>query len=308
MRKVRAKEATFPSVRPLRRLSTGATVDTQSDGHPAATGGPAAGVADAGDHREARATTPRSRVGRRLRRPAVVTFSGLDGAGKSSQTQLLQEVLARQQIDAALVWVPVAINPSVGYIKAFGKRMLRRAMPSARKGGHGAGEATQLDPGKRLVRRSALARHVWSSFVTLTNVFSHWSSYLRHYGADVVIFDRYAIDTAVRLHTWYGELGSVDLQVWLIQRLSPRPTSSYFLDVAAESALARKVDKWDLGMLRRQRELYRIECARFRVRTLDGERSVEDLAVEISTDVLQRLGKKGFVRSAPGRARGLHRG
>ena len=141
-----------------------------------------------------------------------------------------------------------------------------------------------------MVRRSALARHVWSSFVTLMNVSSHWRSLLDHRGrADVVIFDRYVLDTAVRLDTWYSRLGRVGLETWLCERLSPRPLCSYFLDVPADRALARKVDKWDLPTLQRQAESYRRECKRLGVHRLDGERSREDLAADITTDVLNRL-------------------
>jgi thymidylate kinase len=126
--------------------------------------------------------------------------------------------------------------------------------------------------------------------VTMANLFSHWRSLLAHRrDADLLIFDRYALDTAVRLHTWYGDLGSVVFQTWLIRRLSPRPICSYFLDVPAERALARKIDKWELPTLRRQAELYRRECERFGARRLDGERSVHDLAAEISADVLRRI-------------------
>jgi thymidylate kinase len=186
-------------------------------------------------------------------------------------------------------WVPVAINPSLGHVKAIGKRILGAiARPGADAASRDAGDPARLDPGKRLVRRSRVARHIWSSTVTMANVVSHWRSVLRHRGgADVVIFDRYALDTAVRLHTWYGELGTVAFQSWLIRRLSPRPACSYFLDVPAERALARKIDKWELPTLRRQAELYRLECERFGVRRLDGQRTIEDLAAQISAEVLR---------------------
>jgi thymidylate kinase len=236
------------------------------------------------------ATVRRHLLGSAPRRGVAVTFSGLDGAGKSSQATLLQEALRRHGVEAAVEWVPVAINPSIGRLQSIGKRILGGVGRRAVVGGDG-GDAAEHDPGKRLVRRSTLARHLWSSIVTSANVLSHWRSVLRHRrAADVVIFDRYALDTAVRLHTWYGHFGSVAFQVWLIKRLSPRPICSYFLDVPAERALARKVDKWDLPILSDQAQLYRSECGHFGVRRLDGERAADDLAAEISADVLRRIG------------------
>src|SRR5436190_11319852 len=94
---------------------------------------------------------------------AIVTFSGLDGAGKSSQTQLLREALEREGLGAAIEWVPVAINPSIGYIKSVGKRLLGVITRGPSRPAEGAGDPAELDPGKRLVRRSRLARLIWSS-------------------------------------------------------------------------------------------------------------------------------------------------
>ena len=228
----------------------------------------------------------------------AIAFSGLDGAGKSSQTQLLREELARRGLTVETEWVPVAINPSLGRLKLAAERVVTRARsPERARSTVAATDAP--DPGRRLVRRSPLVRHAWSSVVTLANVYSHWRSLLRHAGsADVVIFDRYAIDTAVRLHTWYGGLGSVVVQVWLTRLLSPRPACAYLLDVPAERALERKVDRWDIETLRRQAALYRETCRRFGVRRLDGERSPQELASEISADVLSRIGRKEPARPA----------
>jgi thymidylate kinase len=224
----------------------------------------------------------------------IVTFSGLDGAGKSSQSRRLRAALQREGVVASIEWVPVAINPSIGIIKTVGKRIL--AVIASDHGrvqrGQPGVDAAEVDAGKRLVRRSPAARHVWSTIVTAANVYSHWRALARHRDSDVLIFDRYALDTAVRLHTWYDELGSVAFQSWLVRRLSPRTLQSYLLDVPADRALARKVDRWDLEVLTRQAELYRRDCGRFGVRRLDGERNVEDLAAEISVEVLGRLGRR----------------
>jgi thymidylate kinase len=238
---------------------------------------------------KAESPSPRGRVPR----GAIVTFSGLDGAGKSSQTTMLKQALEREEIEAVIEWVPVAINPSIEHMKGAVKRLL--GVLSGAKAGEVDRDAHPVaqDPGKRLVQTSPLVRHVWSSIVTLLNVFSHWQAFLRHYTAgNVVIFDRYALDSAVRLDTWYGHLGSVEFQSWLIRKLSPRPLCSYFLDVPAERALARKTEQWDLATLSRQADVYRSECRRFGVRRLDGERSQEELAAEVSREVLAALGRK----------------
>lgn len=222
-------------------------------------------------------------------RGKIVAFSGLDGSGKSSQSHLLLENLRRSGIGAEIEWVPVAINPSIGHIKRSVKMILRLlSLPKAERtaSAKGDGNESGVDPGKALVQQSPLVRHVWATTVTLANVISHWRVFLRHVGNEkVVIFDRYALDTAVRLQTWYGHLGSVRFETWLIRALSPKAMCSYLLDVPGATALGRKQDRWDLDVLERQARVYREECERFGVRRLDGERPAEELAAEVAREV-----------------------
>jgi thymidylate kinase len=228
------------------------------------------------------------------RRTRLVTFSGLDGAGKSSQAELLRETLTADGVQAVIEWVPVAINPSIGTMKSVAKGILRAFVRADRTGAAGGERDDASDPGKRLVRRSATVRHVWSTVVTVANIVSHWRVMLRHAGRGrIVIFDRYALDSAVRLHTWYDELGSVRFQSWLVRTLSPRPSISFLLDVPADTALTRKVDRWDLEQLRRQAVIYRSECKTFRVKGLDGTRPRDELAVEIAREVSEHLRLNG---------------
>lgn len=224
-----------------------------------------------------------------------MTLSGLDGAGKSSQAQRLCEALREHGVDAVVEWMPVAYNPTVDRVKALGNAVLGRvglrssevpADPSAPEGRSTSGGA-----GKALVRRSALARQVWTTFIAIMNVVAHWRSVLAHTrNGRVVVFDRYTLDSFVRMHAWYEELGSVRFPFWLIRTLSPRPVRSYLLDVPAETAFARKPEQWDLDQLRRQAALYRRGCDELGVRRLDGERAVEELAAEIAADVSAALG------------------
>ena len=227
-------------------------------------------------------------------RPSIVAFSGLDGSGKSSQAELLRRTLEAHGFEAEVAWVPVAINESLARIKTVVRALLSRlpgwrgrvyAPPPYATRTHGV----VADEAKELVTRSSAARQLWSTFVVLTNVLAHWRALLRHRGCDVVIFDRYALDTAVRMHTWYGDRGTVAFQVWLARALSPRPLGAYLLDVAATTAHARKDDGWTVGELAAQADLYRQELARFGVRLLDGERPAAELAQAVEEQLLARL-------------------
>ena len=223
------------------------------------------------------------------RRAVIVAVSGLDGAGKSSQVRLLETALRERGIDAAREWVPVAYDASIERAKRRANAVLRalRLRPTLAPPRESAlpRPDTELTPGKALVRKSTVARQLWMTFIALTNVVSHWRSLLRHGSGSVVIFDRYTLDSAVRLDAWYSDLGSVGVQSWLVRTLSPRPFRAYLLDVDPEIAYARRPGQWEVDELRRQAALYRANAAKYRVRRLDGERPVAELAAEIAADV-----------------------
>src|SRR6266567_2444062 len=98
-----------------------------------------------------------------FRSKTFVTFSGLDGSGKSSQAKLLCEELREHGIDAVIEWRPVAYNPLIDQAKEIGNRILALR--------RGAGQETTArqstdpgddGPGKALVRKSSAARNVWT--------------------------------------------------------------------------------------------------------------------------------------------------
>ena len=101
----------------------------------------------------------------------------------------------------------------------------------------------------------------------------------------MVIFDRYVLDSVVRMRVFYGAERPLLLQEALIRLLSPRPACAFFLDIPAETSLARKDDLWTLDELAAQARLYREEHARFGARRLDGECDQEELCARIAEEV-----------------------
>jgi len=130
----------------------------------------------------------------------------------------------------------------------------------------------------------------WATVVSVTNGWGQRRATVRHLRAGrVVVCDRYTLDSAVHLRYRYGETHRRRLQVWLIRLLSPTPLRSFYLDVPAETALARKADHYGLEQLRRQLPLYREESREHGARRLDGERPQAELCAEIAVDVWARL-------------------
>jgi thymidylate kinase len=226
----------------------------------------------------------------------VICLSGLDGAGKSSQAALLRDALHVVGIDAKVEWRPFGQNPTLGRVSRLGRHVLaalRRFSASDAEDARAASDEPLLAKPGDATQRSAAGRaalFAWTTFVALANALHQRRTAAENaLQGKFVIFDRYSLDSVVRLRYAYGDAERFRFQSFLIRALSPKPRCAFFLDVPAETALGRKVDQWSLEDLRRQAELYREEAARQGVRRLDGERPREELAADIATEVWRAL-------------------
>ena len=107
-------------------------------------------------------------------------------------------------------------------------------------------------------------------------------------GTRVVIFDRYVLDAIVYVRHRWGHGRSLRWQCRLIQALARGPLGAYLLDVAPETAYARKRD-FPLENLQGRANLYREHWPALGVRRLDGERPRGELCEEIAREVWSLL-------------------
>jgi thymidylate kinase len=249
-------------------------------------------------------TAPRRGARRALRRltgrPAIVALSGLDGAGKSFQAARLADQLEQLGLDAAVVW-PAATNLLYQASPAL-KRVLRRMLaalgrsPKPTGRGDSASGASKREEAvgdaaeEPWPRQVAPVAHALALVVAVVQAWSFRRGATRSArGAQVVIYDRYTLDSVVYLRHRWGHGRTLRLQSLIIRRLSRTPDLAFLLEVAPEVAYERKQD-FPLDNLRERARLYRELYAHLGVIRLDGERPRDELCAVIAREVWRRVG------------------
>jgi len=175
----------------------------------------------------------------------IVSFSGIDGAGKSTQISALEAWLHK----AGLRSQRLSFWDDIVAYAGFRESMSYRAF----KGDQGIGS-----PEKPLRRRD---KNVTSWPLTAVRFFFYFADAvslcwrvhkLRKNDIDVIIFDRYIYDELANLPPKHWP---VRLFVKFILSFMPKPSVAYVIDADPVAAIARKPE-YPLEFLRSNREAY----------------------------------------------------
>ena len=217
------------------------------------------------------------------RRPLLISFSGVDGSGKSTQIDNLRTALHSAGLNTTLLafWDNVVVG--VRYREGF----VHKVYKSER--GIGA-------PGKPVNRRDknmrgwhlTFARHFLYLLdaVNLRRVVARARA--RH-NADVIILDRYIFD----------ELSNLNLRnslsrafVRMVQRLVPRPDIAYLLDADPVAAYARKPE-YPVEFMKKCRRAYFDLAALLGTMTVIPALSVAEARLAVLKAAEQKLSSLG---------------
>jgi len=180
------------------------------------------------------------------RKPLLISFSGVDGSGKSTQIDNLRSALEAAGMKTTLLafWDNVVVG--VKYREGF----VHKVYKSER--GIGA-------PGKPVNRRDknvrawylTAARH-FLYLVDSINLARVVARERRKSGADVIILDRYIYDELNNLNLRNGFSRAF---IRLVQALVPQPDIAYLLDADPDAAFARKPE-YPLEFMKKCRQSY----------------------------------------------------
>src|SRR6266567_4579474 len=178
-------------------------------------------------------------------RPILVSFSGLDGSGKSTQIEALFNRLSHAGLSVRILtfWDDVA---ALKGLREFLRHSLFRSEP-----GVGTPEKPVNRRDKNVTSWPMTAFRFFLYFVDTLSLRA-MTARARRTGADVVIFDRYLYDELANLALDHRLTRSY---ARLLLSIAPKPDAAYVLDVDPVQARARKPE-YPVEFLHRNRAAY----------------------------------------------------
>lgn len=219
----------------------------------------------------------------------LITFSGIDGSGKSSQVTSLLRTLSGRNINAIRAWAgnkPMLSYPFLALVRVLGYTKRRRIQG--------------LTFVQRDIRRNRALSKLWPIALTLDFVpKAFFSVVIPLRRRRVVVCDRYVYDLLAELRQdeFIGSWGQA-----ILLHLLPKPDLAFLMDVNVELAWRRAL----VPGRAREQPIYDMEGRRgaylqlsreFAIVVVDGSRDSSINQSIISRQTMEALERSGFLPS-----------
>jgi len=219
------------------------------------------------------------------RRGLLVAFSGVDGSGKSTQVDLLEDSFEKTQVGVLRIrsrWRPVLSLPLLVIMRRLGYARVHRA------GGVYIVET-------RLPSRGGLTS-LWCILTQVENIVKTWVKLVFPLLLGrTVICDRYALDMVVDgMAGLHDAPGRMRLGFQLL-RFLPRPNFAFFMDIDPEVAFRRKPDLPALEDYVERLRLYRELSSRWGVTIVNARVSPKTIHIRVWSIINSELPARELV-------------
>lgn len=223
----------------------------------------------------------------------IISVSGLDGAGKSTQIDLLKDLLQSNGAKVRIIWARGGYTPGFEFLKKCIRVMFKKKLP---KSGRSDERYTVINTPK--------IRAVWF-LVSIIDLIILWGVYARVLRAlgFTVIFDRYIKDTLLDFRYNFPQSNIEHSFLWkcLIQ-VCPKPDESFLFWVPVKTSIERSLVKkepfpddketlqWRFTAYMDKDNFPDEEYLR-----INGELDINTISDHVYSKILVRLSQKGTI-------------
>lgn len=207
----------------------------------------------------------------------LITFSGIDGVGKSTQIASLMKLFRDNGQEPVYLWSRGGYTSFVENIKTLLRKILKKSVPPS---GHSEKRSQYL-------RKSGVRRlWLWAALIDLMRVYGINIRIWRMIGRPVVC-DRYLWDTLLDFKINFPKEDVDEWILWkLLRRIAARPDAAFLFMIPIEESVRRSEIKKDpfpepIDMRRKRYALYEEFAKDGEFHVIDGTRPAGEIFEEI---------------------------
>ena len=215
----------------------------------------------------------------------LITFSGMDGAGKTTQINKLMSKLGNQKKDVIYIWARGGYTPGFELLKKTIRKVFGKSIPKA---------------GNSKVRTKIISRPfvswVWLNIAIIDMAILYGVIVrLKLLFGDFVICDRYIDDTVLDFKLNFPDINFEKMFLWnLLKFVAPRPKKSFLCLIPVDVSMQRSLQKNEPfpdskeTLLRRLNSYHdEILFSREKYFVIDGTKNIH----EVESMILQVIGR-----------------